>query len=366
MLSGGVVWHRAAQIRLQAGAPLDSCAHARTLLDRYTAAVQREPIRGADGAPLIIDCFAARPPAQAVLLLSPGAGESPLRYIELLDDLRRAHPHWAFCLVNHRGQGFSPRLLGSVRDWAQVADDAALARWRTLYVEHFDDYVSDFAICAGHARTLAPGRPLFVLAHSMGATIALRWLQEAPAAAEAAVLNAPMLDIRGPGGVPLRFNPPARALVHWAARRRPAAWALGQRPFQPAVFRDEQGRLNGLTASEARLRLRGAVQQAFPMALTGPASWRWVDEALAAGQRLRRGPRLGATPLLLIVPGIDHLVSQGAVRAFACRQQRAGVACRLLELPQARHEVFNECDEYRDRALDALDMHLCQALAERC
>lgn len=79
-----------------------------------------------------------------------------------------------------RGQGASPRLVpGSARG----------------HVRRFEDYLEDLACVAARAEALGLPRPWYLLAHSMGAHLALRWLVEDCRRAERAALVAPMFDI---------------------------------------------------------------------------------------------------------------------------------------------------------------------------
>jgi len=130
--------------------------------------------RAADGTRL----HALRWPAagrRAVLLLSHGLGEHAGRYAPLARDLvpRGIEVH----AIDHRGHGKS----GGVR----------------AHVARFERYVEDFEAFRRHATASLPAdMPMFVLGHSLGGLIALRWLEaHRGEGLSGAILSAPLLGI---------------------------------------------------------------------------------------------------------------------------------------------------------------------------
>lgn len=323
-----------------------ACPQLDRLLAGYAADVQRVPLVAADGLPLLAECFAAQGAAEAVLLLVHGAGECPVRYVELIADWRRRHPQHAICAVTHRGHGAAARLPG--------LDDDPLERQK-MHVGDFDDYARDLGIYAAYARTLAPGRPLYALAHSMGAAILLRWLQTGGGGLAAAAVTAPMVEIRGLWGMPVGRDLPGRLALATIGRRRPTGWAPNQGPYVPPPFRDRHG-LNGLTASARRFAMRARLIERHPHTALGGPTWGWVSAALAAGRRIVAGAApLAALPLLCVVPGIDRLVWPPAALRLHAAIRAAGGDCTLLSLPEARHEVLIETDAIRAQVLAAVE-----------
>lgn len=356
-------WSRESAITLADGSAAARCPWVEALLAEYAAAVRRVSLEGVGGIELVCDVFPASAPERAALVLVHGTGEASIRYLELMHDLRRLFPAWSLYLPNHRGQGLSQRLLER-RPWRAIADDpAAQARYQTCHVERFDDYVSDLERCLAEVVQPATHPCLLGLGHSGGATILLRHAQRHPGRFVALAGTAPMVEIRGLWGLPVGRDVLGRtALAAALVAGRGEDYAIGQGPYRPLPFREADGRLNPVTGSEARYRLRSHLQARFPETALGGPSWRWVAEAIAAGAALRREAARIATPLLVVDAGCDALVNAAASTAFAAAVARAHPGgCRHLHLAASRHELLIERDALRDRVLDAITDFLAAA-----
>ncbi len=63
------------------------------------------------------------------------------------------------------------------------------------YVERFEDYLLDVDALVGRAGELAAGRPVFLMGHSMGGAIALRWLTQRQPALAGLILSSAALKL---------------------------------------------------------------------------------------------------------------------------------------------------------------------------
>jgi alpha-beta hydrolase superfamily lysophospholipase len=196
-----------------------------------------------------------------------------------------------------------------------------------------------------------PGRPLFLLGHSMGSFLLQHYLADHGGTLSGAVLSATTGDLGASRTVALTLIR-AEALVR--GRRHPSA--LGEmlsfrsynRRFQPArtdfdwLSRDADEVTRYVADPLCGFRCTTAL---------------WIDllEAsggLAAPQRLQRIPR--TLPILLIAGSTDPVSDGGrGPKALERRYRRAGIRNVTLRVyPDGRHELFN--DVCRDEVIGDL------------
>jgi alpha-beta hydrolase superfamily lysophospholipase len=118
---------------------------------------------------------------QGAVVIAPGRTESSLKYLELAIDLidQGFSPVYA---IDHRGQGFSDRQLADAQKG---------------YVRVFNDYVVDFSkfINLVRADVLVDTDRLFLITHSMGGVIGLRYSLLNPDVFQKMVLFSPMMKL---------------------------------------------------------------------------------------------------------------------------------------------------------------------------
>ncbi|MEZ5736507.1 MAG: alpha/beta hydrolase [Novosphingobium sp.] len=280
-----------------------------------------------------IDWPVPRGVCRGSLLFMPGRGDAYEKYLETLEHWHRSG--WRVTALDWRGQAGSGRL-----GFDEV----------TGHVDDFSVWVEDLAAFWAEWKGTTP-EPHVLVAHSMGAHIALRALAEARVDPDTAVLSAPMLGFN-PG-----FVPPV--LMHWLAKlmarigdpRRPA-WKWSEKPGQPP-----EDRIKLLTHDKDRYADELWWRSARPELVMGPASWGWMERALASIRLLDRPGMLERVtlPVLILATSEDRLVEFGAVERAARRMARA----QLVRFgAESRHEILREADPVRDRALAAIDEFL--------
>jgi lysophospholipase len=198
----------------------------------------------------------------------------------------------------------------------------------------------------GGSRRSATGRlpdDRLIVAHSMGAHVALRACAERGVTVDALVLVAPMLALN------TRLLPTIAARAMVAAARLAG---LGSR----AAWRDN------LQSPRRQLRLTGSREryedsqwwkQATPGLALGPPSWNWLGAALAGARRITKRGELERVriPTLLLAAGLDKLVKRSAIERAAARLPDA----EFVAFPTGRHELLREADGDRSAALAAID-----------
>ena len=239
--------------------------------------------------------------ARAHIVLVHGYGDHVGRYRTFRDAMLAER--FAVHAYDVRGHGKSDGARGAVRE--------------------FSEYTAELEAFARATHALAGGLPLFIVAHSHGALITLRWLAGSGAETARAlglkglVLTSPYLG--------LAFTPPA-----W--KTAPAALLSSLIPSLPIP--------TGL--SSADLSRDPAWQRATdedPLyGRKGTPRWftehtRAQQEVLAAGAGLR-------IPVLLMLPGEDRIASAAVSRRWF--DTLTTPDRRLREWPSMRHEIFNE------------------------
>lgn len=158
--------------------------------------------------------------------------------------------------------------------------------------------------------------PIVLVAHSMGALVALRWLQTRSYHPAAVVFSAPWFATDAVlGRVTLLLKSVlSRVAPGFPVRRPIQAEGLTRDPEMQARRVSDRLVVNRISA-----RLVGEVES-------------------AQREALRSGP---GAPTLVISPGDDPITDQAAVREWCARF--AGEV-ELVVLPEARHEPFNDLD----------------------
>ncbi|MGP9820174.1 alpha/beta fold hydrolase [Salinarimonas sp. NSM] len=286
-----------------------------------------------DGAPLRV----ARWPARAAhprgtVVIFQGRAEFIEKYFETIEELLAR----GFCVVafDWRGQGGSERMLADPRKG---------------HVGRFGLYARDVEAIAAQVLARDCPRPHAVLAHSMGAAIALDLARRGRLPAERIVALAPMIalaQVRRP------------RLAHAGAT---LFWLMGLGgSFVPGggetsvATKPFAGNL--LTSDRLRYARNADAAAALKDGAIGDPTIAWARGAFALMRRLQE-PRAALEiriPTLVLAAGADRLVSTPAVERFAARLKTGNA----IVVPGARHELLNEVDAIRAPVMAAIDAFL--------
>jgi len=247
-----------------------------------------------DGALLRYRVWDAAGEPRAAVLLVHGLGDHSGRYAGLARAL--AGRRITVAAVDLRGHGRSAGRRGHVASFAEYLGDVEAFRREVV-------------------RSLPPGLPLFLLGHSMGGLVALRYLQTHPDVPfRGAILSAPALDL-------------VEAVPAW--KRALAAVLSRAVPVVPFP--------NGIDANDlTRDPEAAAAYRADPLVhdRITPRLYREMRAAMQAARAHRDAVR---TPLFFLLPGSDRIVHTPAALAYA-----EGRAERVRTYPGFYHESFNE------------------------
>ncbi len=286
---------------------------------------------GVDNVPVRFVRFHA-PENDRVIVVCPGRIESYVKYAELAYDL--FHMGFDVLIIDHRGQGRSGRLLSDTHRG---------------HVVNFSDYVDDFAAFWEQEVQPGPWRKRYILAHSMGGTIATLFLQRTPGACDAIALCAPMFGI-------IIHLPDwmVRQILDWAEghQRFRESYALGTGRWHALPFS-----VNVLTHSRARYRRNLRFYADEPKLRVGGPTHHWVREGILAGEQVLAGAGDDATPMLLLQAEEERVVDNRVHDRYCEIRAAAGHPCegsKPLVIEGAYHEILFEKDAMRSVALNAI------------
>lgn len=197
------------------------------------------------------------------------------------------------------------------------------------YVERFDDYLLDVDALLTKAQEFAAGRPLFLMGHSMGGAIALRWLALRRQPLAGVILSSAALKIGG--DVPRLLVALAPLLSRWLPHLR------GSRLDPTLISRD--------AAAVAAYVDDPLVSLQAPPARTGAELLRIMAANRASA------PGLDA-PVYLFHGDADRLTDPAGSREIFDLWGGADRSLRLWS--GSRHETLNDLDR-EDVAAELLD-----------
>lgn len=284
--------------------------------------------------------YALHSPENAIghVLILQGRGEFIERYGETAHEL--AERGLGCVTFDFRGQGGSTREvteshMGYVRDI-------------THYIEDTHDVLSHLA---NHHNI----RCDLLLTHSTGGLVGMHMLLEKPSLFESSVMIAPFFGLGGPDWIALAAQFLSAGLCRYGFDKQ---FLPGQKLLSPLqAFADD----NLLTSDRARYERNVTCLQDNPDLVVGGVSAGWLDACFRAqaelSQRIVPDNNFVTSPLppiTMILSGNDQVVSNRATQELF--GDHPSVA--MVEIPEARHEILQERDVFRNLFWQAFDQHL--------
>jgi lysophospholipase len=261
----------------------------------------------------------------AVILL-PGKSESYIKYAELIYDLKS--PGMSFFLMDHRGMGFSERILEDNPD--------------KVFVENFDDYTNDLKKFMEKVVVRERYNKLFLISHSMGGLIAALYLETFPDDFDGAIFSTPMMEINT-GIIPERAVQEITSFFIFLGMGKNYSFSQGKR--KPRNFKN-----NKLTSSKNRWTLwEDKLLFEYPEIISGGVTNRWLNESLKACRKALNNRHQIKVPILILKGEKDDVVKKEGINIL-CET----TACKKVIFADAKHELFMEKDSIRDLALQQI------------
>ena len=191
---------------------------------------------------------------------------------------------------------------------------------RVCHVDHFDEFLDDLARMLDTVREAEPGRPVFLVGHSMGGLITCAFLRERRPDVAGAVTSGAAL------AMPDAF-PRWRAIAARVMRRLAPRLSLPSGLPTTGVSRDP----DVVRAYENDPLVHSTMTTSFAM------------ELLETLQRTAGGGADVRVPMLMLHGGADALVGAEGTLAFAKTVNVPGSDVRVY--PELYHEIFNEPEQ---------------------
>jgi lysophospholipase len=275
---------------------------------------------GRNEVPIRYRIFRQNGTDKGAILISSGRTESMVKYQELIYDLFMNG--YSVYILDHRGQGLSGRM----------AADPEMG-----YVDSFQFYVDDmksfFDLYLGggnHSKK-------YLMAHSMGGAIGVRYLEQYPGDFDAAAFSSPMLGLKFP------ICPLARLIAGKMPKYGP-----GQGGYKEDSTTFEG---NAITGSKVRYLHMIHAYDRFPEARLGGATTQWVDRSCRQFRDIFKNAGEIRTPLILFSAEKEKIVDPGAHSRFMHKVRQSGLECQAFEVGEALHELFMEKDGPRSDVL---------------
>lgn len=294
--------------------------------------------QNAKGAEIRYGHVAPEGEIRGTMVILGGFNESIEKYFEVTREMNaRGFDVW---LMDWRGQGGSERYLPNTPQRA--------------HHEGYDEQISTLHTFTQTIVKRTGDKPLMMAAHSMGGHIGLRFLKEHPGIFDSAMVTAPMLDIMT-GVVP---RPLARQMAKFAKagsyldKYVPGGsdWSEGKVPFEG----------NDKTGDRDRFDIGQAISKTNDAAKLGDPTYGWLYHTFQSIDVLNKEDYLKSitTPVLMQISDNEKIVDRGA-------QERAANLlpnCRRVDIPGARHEIWQETDNLRGLWLKQMDAFIAERL----
>lgn len=242
------------------------------------------------------------------------------KYLETIEELNQEG--FNVYSLDWRGQGLSSRIL---------------ANRHKGFIDDYDVYLDDLNLFVTKIVMPESFHPLIIIAHSMGGHIALRFMHDHPDVVDMAVLTSPMIDIFG--------SSLSRKFVKLIARMAIKTGFSHSYTIGSGDYTVEKFKGNELTSDPVRFTdAQNAIIKNPDLALGG-VTYGWLSATLKSIDILIQ-PGFAAkitTPILMVIAGNDKIVSTNAQKQFCTMLPN----CKLIEISEARHEIFKETDVIR-------------------
>ncbi|HPF77956.1 MAG TPA: alpha/beta hydrolase [Alphaproteobacteria bacterium] len=262
--------------------------------------------------------------AKGIVVTLPGLSEYGEKYIETARQLYQQD--YGFFVIDWAYQGCSTRFKQNPQK------------------RHSDGYEADISDLNFLIKNIiGTSLPLYMLAHSMGGNIGLRYLMQHPDIFTAASFSAPMLGIQDLKHIGWLVKPFLKALPFLHEKYIPGG----------KDWHESARKSNGediFSHDPIRDQVHNQWCLANPQLQIGNPTFKWIYESLKSISVLKDQKKLRniTIPFLLAVAEFDVLVNNGDIEHAA----KIIPDAEFLFLKGAHHEILMETDDIRNKFID--------------
>lgn len=297
-------------------------------------AFQTSTFIGSKNIPIHYATYTTNAQTDRCLVILPGRTEPLEKYAEVVYDLDHgtlAH-EFKYFLMDHRGQGSSGRMLADPEKG---------------HVDSFNNYVLDLKKFMDTVVKDENCSEVNLIAHSLGAGIATKFLETYPDYFKRAALSSPMLKIQT---APYKYELARAIVLASMAAGRGKLYGVGQKGFDPT----RNFETNTFTSSEARYDMAMDMFDMYPQAKLGGVTNQWLNEVMHSTFSIRLNYKKIKIPLRVFHAGLESY-SEPSEMIRLCDEASS---CSRTFLPTAKHEVLMDRDVNRGVVITELEKFL--------
>ena len=291
-----------------------------------------------DGTKIRTMAWPSKEGCRGIIVLVNGHREYMEKYYEFIDDfLKRG---FALYTLDNRGQGLSDRELPDrTKSYASDFD---------LFSNDLNEVMSNLVLNDPRSADVL----IYLLGHSLGGHICLRYLHDFPGIVSKALVMAPMIEFNLGGIVTKTFlKGIIRAASYFGLSRK---FAMGQGNLFSKKARLIRQKL--LTHDDDRYAVEADIIKSNPELYVGGATFGWLDTAFDSINKIKSPGYIKeiSTPVLAVLAGADFVVNSDASGELLSGYDNIDIA--IIE--GSRHEIYRESDIYRDQLWQKIDEFL--------
>ena len=289
----------------------------------------------AKGADIRYGHVKAEGESKGTVVILGGFRENSEKYFEVTRDMQK--------------RGFDVYLM----DWrAQGGSEKFIKGSQKSHNEGYDEQIATLDTFMTTIVSPAAKKPVVMLAHSMGAHLGLRYLNEHAGVFDSALLSSPMIDIVT-AGLP---KPLARQMAKFAK----AGNYLEKCIPVGTDWVEEEFKDNKKTSDPVRFAAAQEAVKNDDKLKMGDPTYGWIYHTFASIDILHDEDYLKAikTPILMEVSDNEKIVDRSAQD----RALKFLPNAKVVDIHDAKHEIWMERDALRNQWLDKVDEFLKERL----